>query len=286
METRRGKVFSSGRLAEISLDLIMGTGAALCSVDRSVFKDFVAECCEWNTEEAKAAGLRGLSRRTITDLLKAKYDVRQLLLQDELVGICQPHPVTQMVLGFHIGFDGFSDVTVKEWLALTLSYTSIDGKLRRILGDLIAVTEEIDSATAESMRELLLETFLQPLASRLGSDHSLIKMLRTETADNASAAQAIFKTPDFADKRIGCFDHKGQLCCTDQTPHKNSAGESVEGLSPLLTGILADFRLILNKFAKSNKVMRAYVRKSLELFDNELVMMPIYDVPTRCVIVW
>lgn len=276
---RRGKVFAAGELKKKSLDLLIGVNAALCSVDRPCVRDFVADLCDWTSPQSRQSGLRGLSRRSVTDLLKLQYEERQEHL--ELVRVSQPHPITGMVLGFHVGFDCYSDITRIEWIALTLSFCSIDGKLFRVLGDVMPMMPTIDSATAAAQRKML-NGFLNGVLGVLGEHASVGNILRTATADNASAAQAVFNTRDTSHKRVGCFDHKVQLCCTDQLPHKTSAGSEVAGLSPLLTTVLCDLRTILNKFAKSNKVMQAYVRKSLELFDGEVVMMPVYDVVTRC----
>ena len=83
-----------------------------------------------------------------------------------------------------------------------------------------------------------------------------------------------------------CFLHQLQLIFTRLLPGKTSTGGTRPGESVLLSAVVADIKLVLNKFALSSKTT-PHLQDSTQprLFKEETpvrpVLLPVFDVPTR-----
>lgn len=238
----------------------------------------------------------GVNRSAIVCNLHERHEKRQKSLFEQLTQALATWP-SGVRIRLNATFDEWSCNSMKSWVTITVTWVDpATGKLQRRIVRLKSFPSNIDKITAIVLKYNLVETF-RPLQAIAGSDEAeslLPSLFQAFTTDTAAVPLAV--SNNFPRLRTKCMCHIIHLIfgdvlsptklpdehddeVADNGPHEHAASAQLGSQS--LQDILKVCKALLSKFSVSSKNRRNYEVVAKRLFPDELILMPIYDVPTR-----
>jgi hypothetical protein len=274
-----GVVMATRRRVDVlglSVRLIIDAGLPLSIVDHEGMRAYTAGIAGVTGGEAGVKELfSGVNRAAVTREILALAQEYERGLIATLREVTAPN-----VLGLRVRFsasaDEWTDIGKESWVLASVTYVK-DARLHRKVFFAEVAPTALDKLTALALRGMI-DRHVAPIAGGAPIDHVMTGL----ATDNASVPLAMYKDIPYLSQ--GCIDHLLDLVWRDLLPKRSKGGDTQEGASPEFGAVVTAFRLVLVKFAHSNRVLRAYKRAFSRVFPGEIILLPAYPVATRCML--